>query len=92
MGIETEKDEYKDGWIGFTKADLKRMYDTNTAQWPAWIFITSGSGFDARASLKANGLHPKKIPSALRDHIFAGKLIKEIAKYIDLEYVETPDQ
>ena len=86
-----EKEEYANGWEGFTKSDLKEMYNTNTAQWPAWAKCSTGCGFDAKATLKANGWHPDKIPEALRDHIFAGKLIKEIAEHIELKYVPTPE-
>ena len=86
-----EKDEFTDGWIGFTKSDLEKMYATNTHNWPDWIYVSTGNGFDAPATLRANGLHPDKIPTALRDHIFAGKLIKEISKMIELKYIETPD-
>jgi hypothetical protein len=86
---------YIDGWIGFTKRDLIKMYDTNTAQWPVWISISHGSAqgmvFDAEASLLANGLDPNNIPQALADHIFAGKLIKKIAEQIELKYIPTPD-
>lgn len=89
--MKTELDEFTDGWFGFTKTDLRKMYETNTHNWPDWIWVSTGKGFDAKASLKANGLHPKKIPSALRDHIFAGKLIKAIAQHIELEYAETPN-
>ena len=81
--------KYIDGWIGFTKSDLKKMYDTCIAQWPVWIYVSNGNGFCAEESLCANGLHPDKIPSALRDDCRAGELIKKIAEYIDLEYIET---
>ena len=91
MGKSNKNTEFQDGWVGFTKSDLKKMYNTNTAQYPIWIYISNGENFDAKASLKANGLHPDKIPEALRDHYIAGKLIKKTAEQIELKYIFTPD-
>jgi len=84
-------EEYTDGWEGFTKSDLKKMYDTCINQWPVWIYVNNGNGFIASESLRANGLHPQKIPTALRDHCIAGELIKKIAEHIELNYIETLD-
>ena len=84
-------EEFKDGWEGFTKKDLAKMYNTNTAQYPAWCTCSTGLGFDAKSTLKANGLHPDKIPEALRDHYIAGKLIKKISEHYPLKYIPTPD-
>ena len=89
--MKEEIEKFVDGWEGFTKSDLKEIYNTNTAQWPAWITCYSAVGFDPVATLKANGLHPDKIPEALRDHIFAGKIIKKIAECYSLTYVHTPE-
>ena len=81
--------EYKDGWEGFTKSDLEEMYNTCTNQWPTWVYVSNGNGFCPEESLLANGLHPNKIPIALRDHCIAGELIKKIAEHINLKYIET---
>ncbi len=83
--------EFVDGWEGFTKTDLKEMYNTNTAQYPVWVMCSTGLGFDPIATLKANGLHPGKIPEALRNHCIAGPKIKKIAEHYPLKYVHTPE-
>jgi len=90
--LEMSQNNYTDGWVGFTKKDLTEMYNTNTAQYPIWVKCYTGLGFDARATLKANGLHPDKIPTALRDHYIARDLIKKISEHIELKYVETPEE
>ena len=81
---------YIDGWDGFTKKQWDEMYDTNTAQWPVWIECSTGKGFDATATLRANGLHPDKIPELLRDDCGRlGSIIKKISDHITLTYIPT---
>ena len=84
--------DYKDGWVGFTKAAWDKMHKGCYNTWPSWCECSSGNGFKAEATLKANGLHPDKIPEILRDDKGTiGQLIAKIAKEIPLTYVPTPD-
>ena len=50
-----------------------------------------GMEIDVNNVLGTNGLHPKKIPTVMRDDPGTiGKIIKKLAKVIDVEYVTTP--
>lgn len=84
--------EYKDGWKGFTKKDWDKMHEGCYNQRPVWPSCSTGNGFDAKATLKANGLHPDKIPELLRDNKGRiGELIAKISIDIPLKYIPTPD-
>jgi len=84
--------EYTDGWEGFTKKDYDKMYETNTAQWPVWAEVHSGLGFKADETLRANGLHPDKIPEIFKGAYIIGKILKQVGEHIELTYVPTPEE
>lgn len=91
MESETKNDEYVDGWVGITKSEYKQMYKGISSEWPVWCEVSNGLGFDAKGTLKANGIHPDMVPSVLRDGYTSGKIIKKIAEHIPLTFVDTPD-
>lgn len=85
--------DYKDGWKGITRTIYKEMWDTNTYMQPSWCRASTGLGFDASATLRANGLHPDFIPQVLYDDKYTAisNILKEVEKTIPLIIIPTPE-
>lgn len=90
--------EYINGWNGITVKKWKEMHECSYSEWPVWCTTeqprSDGMGMEINVgeTLQANGIHPKKIPTVLRDDKGTiGKIIKKIAAVMDVEYVITPE-
>lgn len=83
--------EYPNGWTGFTKSDWIKMYDTNTAQYPDWISVSNGLGFDAAATLRTNGIDPNAVPAVFRERRVVSVMLDKINESLPLTYVDIPD-
>jgi hypothetical protein len=83
--------QFQNGWIGFTKTDFKKMYDTITNQWPTWVeYNGCDSPENAASTLRANGLHPDFIPDVFKDCIVIGKILQRVERHIPLTFIPTP--
>lgn len=83
--------EYVDGWEGLTKTKWKRMNSSSNS--PVWCICTGGANvFLAGATLRANGLHPDKIPEIFKNNKSTlGEILRKVSETIPLTFVPTPE-
>jgi hypothetical protein len=88
--MEKNMEEYIDGWEGLTRRKWEEM---NKYPGQVWITVFGGAHiFQAESTLKANGLHPDKIPEVFKDDRWTlGKMLKKVEETIPLTFVPTLD-
>lgn len=84
--IERPQEKFVDGWEGITKKEWAEMNNKISNQMPVWITISNGLGFDAKATLRANGWHPDKIPRIMLENYKAKELLKKISQEYSLSF------
>ena len=81
---------YRDGWEGLTRCQWDKI--NNNYPGPVWVTVFGGENiFLAKETLRANGLHPDKIPEVFKNNLGTlGKILNKISKTIPLTFIPTP--
>ena len=83
--------KYINGWEGLTKIKWEKMNNVCSAQLSVWTTVFKGDEFLPDETLRANGLHPDKIPIVFKNCHKIGEIIEKISKNIPLTFVTIPD-
>ena len=81
-----QQEEFVNGWEGIAKKEWKEMNNQCSNQMPVFIQCSTGLGFDTKATLKANGWHPDKIPKLMLDNYLAKEILEKISQEYSLSF------
>ena len=82
--------EYIDGWKDLTKLEWKKIRASSDL---TWVIVTGGADiFQAAATLRANGIHPDKVPEVFEgSYGTLGEILRRVSETIPLTFISTPD-